>query len=308
MFFDRRRDRVFTLGSAAGDPLQLWETSAEGAPEWHGHDLVGESPYGYTTLAYDEHGDRLLAFSDDYPGAPSSMDVFELPLATLEWRRFDYEGPAPYAFGSAFYDEQRDCAWFYWRGDSLYRADFEGQRVHVIGMAIENGSPDFFTAPLFFDPAGSRIVGFRVSRHNYRSSIFDDLVVLDIGPHLEWERQRTTGRAPASRYQHSIVYDEARRRIIIFGGYDDGWLYFDNILRAVAARNGPRESVGEGLAGRRHAGRWPGALRTARGRLWQRRDGCVGRQIRACRRRPRPPRRHRCRGPARGLAPSECNG
>lgn len=50
---------------------------------------------------------------------------------------------------------------------------------------------------------------------------------LDLGPSPAWATIATVGGPPAGRYAHSLVYDSARDRVLVFGGRDAGSFFGD---------------------------------------------------------------------------------
>ncbi len=77
------------------------------------------------------------------------------------------------------------------------------------------------------DPVRRRMIVFGGRN---ASTAFRDVFSLDLAGSPAWSPIVTTGRAPAPRYQHAAVFDEANDRMLVFGGggtnqvaYDTTW-------------------------------------------------------------------------------------
>jgi hypothetical protein len=103
-----------------------------------------------------------------------------------------------------------------------------------------------------YDPRGNRFLLFGGESDGRR---FDDVWALSLGPMPAWMRLEPRGEGPAARVGHTAVYDPARDRILVFGGFDsEEGVGFQNDVWALSLAHTPTwerlEPAGEPPSGR----------------------------------------------------------
>ena len=109
-------------------------------------------------------------------------------------------------------------------------------------LAASEGNPPVprLDAPLVYDPAGRQLFTFG----GQGSATLNDLWVYSISSG-RWQRMKPSGGPPAARFGHTVVFDSARRRLIVFGGqaagfFSDVWAY--DISRNIWDRLAPENA------------------------------------------------------------------
>jgi len=102
----------------------------------------------------------------------------------------------------------------------------------VLGTAAVDGAWNLLSGPsrawhsAIYDPMRDRMVVFG----GYDDSgLRNDVWALSLGSTPVWTQLSPTGTPPGARYGHSAIYDPVRDRMVVFGGYDGLYLYFNDV-------------------------------------------------------------------------------
>lgn len=222
----RRRALFFGGGTGAPNSNETWSLSLTGTPAWT---LVPapNPPQGrqFHSSAYDPFGDRLLVFGGS--SGPVLADTWALPLAS------------PGASWIPLTSTRR-------RGHTALH-DPPRQRMIVFGG--ENGTQlnDVWELGLGsagtwarLNPSGTpppvrALHGAIYDERRDRMIVFGgrggpplmDLWELTFSGTLEWRSIQALGAPPPARFDHVMVYDAARYRILVFGGMDASGAFND---------------------------------------------------------------------------------
>ena len=232
--YDAGNDRMVVFGGSTVQAYlnDVWALTLAGDPAWTRLTPTGEQPdvrAGHSAI-YDAGRDRMVVF-----GGVNSLvylgDVWALSLAgDPVWTRLAPTGTAPDARGShsAIYDPGRDRM--------IVFGGLDGRRflgdlwVLSLGTAPTwTGVTPTGTPPqvreghsAIYDPIRDRMVVFGGSG----LSSVNDAWSLSLAGGLAWTLLSPAGTTPTARCLHAAVYDPARDRMVVFGGYpdsNDGW-------------------------------------------------------------------------------------
>jgi hypothetical protein len=220
--YDTRRQVLVLYGglspAAPGCSRETWEW--DGA-RWSASSASSPQPCNHFKMTYDAARAAVLLFGGQDESARLSSDTWAWDGAT--WRRVAEIGPQGRAhFGLVFdrihgqvslyggYDGAVYEDFWSWDGQDWTALDFPGPgpRSHL-GMAFD-------------DQAGTLAIFGGATSASTMSSLTDDLWVLDNG---HWSRTGLPG--PSARGSPGMAYDSARKRIVLYGGFDEtgGVLY-----------------------------------------------------------------------------------
>jgi len=181
-------------------------------------------------MIYDRVRDRLLVFGGATWG-PYSAQVWALPLSgTPAWTLVPTSGGGPDArvYASAIYDPVRDrmivfCGYSTGTNGDLWALDLATATWTEIVADGDAPSPRFSHAAIY-DASRDRMVVFGGQNNSYT---FDDTYALSLSGTPTWSVLNPTGSLPDARSFHSAIYDAARDRIVVFGGYGTGGILND---------------------------------------------------------------------------------
>ncbi len=232
---DPTRDRMLVFGGDDGNNRNdVWELSLPGVPSWTLMAPDGDPPpprHDHTAL-YDPVRDRIVVFGGR-DGANHFNDVWTLSLTgTPTWSALAPSGtpPAGRYSHTAIYDPIRDRMVVFGGSDSL--SNFND--VWALSLSenpewseiIPTGSlpTTRLGHTAIYDPNGDAMVTFAGSDSSYRN----DLWTLSLGPDPAWSELTPSGTPPDARGWHTAIWDPARGRMVVFGGWDgscrsDAW-------------------------------------------------------------------------------------
>jgi galactose oxidase-like protein/Kelch motif protein len=217
---DTNRPRIWTRGTAPGSDWSFLATTND-AP------LIGVS-----RVILDTARDRLLVLS--FPGGA----IWSLPLSGAPtWTEVLTSGFPPGLFRqSIIYDSQRDrlVAFAGHNGNctfpdcpaKVWTLSLSGpltwEELTVQGPAPASRNEHFAT----YDVVDDRMIVY--GGNGCCSGAFDDLWSLSFADPPTWSQAQVVGPGPGARGSASVAYDSARRRILLFGGWngsahDDLW-------------------------------------------------------------------------------------
>src|SRR5262245_10741237 len=238
--YDPVERRMLLVGHAAEEQASdLWELSLTDTLRWTKRSAVGILPIwrsGHTAV-YDSKHDRILVFGGQLtPLDAVGVDVLSL-RPQLAWSRLSSTELPRGRFGHAtIHDWKRDRLLFF---GGVASTGFFGPGEYVnetwsISLGdltdIRRVQPTGDLPPPrhepvgIYDPVEDRSVFF--CGLTYPDNYFYDTWVLSFQQGSAWQRVYPLGDPPPPRRAHAATYDPVRRRMLLWGGYDD---------------NGPRE-------------------------------------------------------------------
>ncbi len=192
-------------------------------------------------VVYDSRRARLVTFGGRSPTTTANAND------TWEWNGVDWQqvatanAPSPRAFYSMAYDSRRGVTVLYgtMSGSTIGSAggdqtwEYDGVDWRLVTTAT---TPPGLEAPaMTYDTARGVVVMFG----GWNGQVAIDYRTTWEYDGIDWTL-RTTTNAPATGYRASCVYDEARGRTVLYGGYAGGmaqtttWEYDGNDWTAVA--------------------------------------------------------------------------
>ena len=232
--YDPVRDRMVVFGGYSSSyRSDVWALSLAGVPLWGALAPTGTppSPRRYHSAIYDPVRDRMIVFGG-YSGSTPYNDVWALSLAgTPAWTALTPTGtpPSPRYLQSAIYDPARDRMVMFGGADgSTFFNDVWA--LSLVGtpawMALSPtdtppGARSYHSA--IYDKERDRMVVFGGVDW---SNVLNDVWALSLADKPAWTPLAPTGTPPSPRDGHSAIYDPARDRMVVFGGYNrpnDTW-------------------------------------------------------------------------------------
>lgn len=224
--FDTLNDRIIVFGGFdTADVNDVWELLPGGVHRWDQILPAGAPPAprsGHAAV-YDPVRQRMIVIGGVQGGAYLG-DVWVLSLAGPPvWNLLAVQGSAPHprAYHSAIYDPHGDRVLVFGGHDAVTGATRD---VWVLSLA---GTPTWsLMAPsgpppparlqhgAIHDPTRQRMLVFG----GQRGDSFDDVWELTLGATPTWSILFPLGSAYPPRHAHSMVYDSAHDRAIVFGG------------------------------------------------------------------------------------------
>lgn len=171
--------------------------------------------------------DRLVVYGGKDRSGEVHNDVWEFNLATNSWQRlleghFGEQDPQPLArYGHAgAYDAPRHRLAFYGgqRSSSIIYEDAWALDLATLGWTPLTDGPGLrYGHAATYDPLGDRMIVYGGRAQN--DLVYEDLQALLFGAPAAWQELRQDDvPGPGLRYNHSIVYDDAGDRILLFAG------------------------------------------------------------------------------------------
>lgn len=225
--YDSRRGQFLIVG---GDEAlvsginDVWALSLGAESAWSSIATQGGAPSGRRqhTAIYDPRRDRLIVFGG-FDGALRN-DTWALSLrAPFQWIPLAPTGSRPTARRGhvAVYDAARDRMLVFGGYDGGYLSDVWSLSLSgapawtKLAPNVAQPSPRYAACGII-DPVRDRLVIFGGDIGPAR---VNDSWALPLGFGSSWARIETVER-PGVRAGHGGVYDPARNRFVIFGGYD----------------------------------------------------------------------------------------
>lgn len=223
----------------------LWAYSIDGR-QWRALAPAGDKPaarFGHT-LNYDPIRRRLILFGGQASGF--FADIWSYDIAANQWTRLaaDGAGPSPRYGHSGIVDAARNRVvishGFTSRGrfDDTWAFDLAANRWSDISPA--GGRPlRRCLHHAVYDPAGEQMFLYGGCASGFGPCPLGDLWSFSLRTQ-QWTEVRAAANPP-SRQHYGIAFDEARRRLVLFGGsgnalYNDTW-EFDPVLLAWSQLN-----------------------------------------------------------------------
>lgn len=239
--YDPARDRMVMFGGYSLS--DTWVLALAGAPAWTKLMPAGSLPSARQYLAsiYDPVRDRMIIFGgfNSFSGVAYN-NTWALSLAgTPEWTQLFPSGGPPSARGghSAIYDPIGDRIIVFGGRDASYNSLNDvwslslGNPPAWTQLTPAGAVPHvrtFHTA--VYDEARARMVIFGGDdEYDYLSR--DDVWALSLSGTPAWTQLTPAGTLPPARNYHTAVYDDARGRMVIFGGFhleEENYFYLND--------------------------------------------------------------------------------
>ena len=200
-------------------------------------EVEGESPSarGRYATAYDESGGRMFLFGGRWRQEGTTgnytlhSDLWSFDFGTRIWTEIDTTGgPSGRYYPAAAW--QDDTLFVYGGATNADPLRIQPSRelwawTEAGGWEERSTSGDAPSSRVFFgtahDTTRGRLVLFAGQRGDFQSQAYNDLFALDLDSG-EWVELHNGGSdAPFTRMHPAVQYDEARDRLMLFGGHTD---------------------------------------------------------------------------------------
>jgi galactose oxidase-like protein/Kelch motif protein len=239
--YDPIGDRMILLGGYTGSwPGDLWQLSLSGDPTWTQLSPNGQSPPARQDAAtiYDPVGKQMIVFGGATTASDFKNDAWALSLDTPgreRWSRLTPSGtpPTPRDLMGVAYDSQRQRMILFGGWDAshyltdTWALDFSRARPAWAQIRTASAPSARREAMAVYDPAGDRMVLFGgvgfgpIPPWSYE--YLGDTWQLNLGGTPNWTRLEPSGAIPSPRGNGRTVFDAARQRMLLVGGYDLGY-------------------------------------------------------------------------------------
>jgi hypothetical protein len=186
---------------------------------------------------YDPVRESMLIFGGRTSNSAYSNDVWELSLVDLPtWTLLKTDGtkPSPRSGHVLLYDSRRERLLLFGGADSVTLNDCWALDLTVVPPAWGEGSPTG-TPPspraycqAVYDSLNDQAILFggaeTLGADGPPTDLRDDLWSLSITEPPVWTELTPTGTPPSARAAGAVIYDRARERMVLFGGFDGGVL------------------------------------------------------------------------------------
>ncbi len=239
---DPVRNRILAFGGIDGGGStyfnDVWALSLYGTPAWTLLAPLGTRPSARSCAGavYDPAQDRMVVFGGRN-GSTYSNDAWALSLSgTPTWTAMAPAGSPPAARQGhgTIYDSARGRMVVFggWNGSGALN-DAWALTLAAGGTwtaLVPTGTPPAARSNpgAIYDPVGDRMVLF--GGQTLFGDCLGDTWALTLSGTPVWNQLALSGLAPTPRVFHSVVYDPVRRRMVLFGGRDASYNYFNDAL------------------------------------------------------------------------------
>jgi N-acetylneuraminic acid mutarotase len=214
-------------------------------------------PRRNAAMVWDLNREHLLLFGGLGARGPLG-DLWAYDRRANRWQQIEVTGPPPRAEAAAVWDVERSRLLIY-GGSANSQAlgdvwSFEPASQAWSQLAPEGAGPGArFRHAAVWDADRSRMIVFGGYGGGFPGSYLNDLWAYDASANA-WESLPPAGAFPPSRARHSMAWDQAHQRILMFGGYSGGidylrdlWAYSvpANAWEQVGAPNPPTPRAGQ---------------------------------------------------------------
>lgn len=253
--YDTQMDRTIVFGGkgAAEFLSDTWVLTGAGktaqSPSWVKLAPTGVAPAVHMhSASYHESTARMIVFGGH--AAPAFVDdawvLRDANAVTPAWTKLDPGQPAPSGreWHSNIYDPSsnrlivfggveispnpaRNDVW------ALTNADGLGGSPAWVQITPTGQVPEGRVGhSAVFDPSTNRMVVFGGMNRQWTTFRNDVWVLLNangLGGAPSWTQLAPTGPLPSPRSDHSAIYDHAKNRMVVFGGWAGGTTYFNDV-------------------------------------------------------------------------------
>jgi hypothetical protein len=214
------RARAEPAHTGGGSSLSRWIDRTPGS------DAAAPSAAEDCVMIYDPVEHRIVLFGGKSDDDVNQNEVWVLDLGENRWQRLEVEGerPPPSEDAVAIYDPvgRRMIVHGGENGPTQSRTwslDLETPRWREI---VDPSAPAREDHSAVYDSHARRMVVFG-GRDNERVNL-DEVWALDLdrdSPHFErWRLLPADGKRPQGRSDHAAVFDAAKNRMLVYGGWD----------------------------------------------------------------------------------------
>ncbi|HKQ56410.1 MAG TPA: kelch repeat-containing protein [Candidatus Eisenbacteria bacterium] len=224
--YDSPRDRMIVFGGSN----DVWSLSLAGTPVWTPLTPAGTPPPARTehTAIFDPVRERMIVFGGRVPSMNSWFnDVWAMSLAGAPtWSQLAPTGTAPpvRANHSAIYDPIRDrMVVFGGAGAGLVWNDVRALSLSgtpawsIAASSMSSAGRQGHTA--IYDAPRDRMIVFGGSS---TTGYLNEVWALSFAGSPLWNQLSPAGTIPSARNAHTTIYDPARDRMVVFGGFGSG--------------------------------------------------------------------------------------
>jgi hypothetical protein len=230
--FDATRHRMIVFGGMASTATNdVWSLSLGASPAWSLIAPDGAPPSlrsGHVAV-YDPVGDQMVVFGGSGASFPQQLfnDTWTLSLSpTARWTQLTPAGIPPtgrYEMAAAFDTRRRRMLVFggvsITTGGELWSLSLAGTPTWT-QITLPGGPPARSLPTAVYDPVGDRFIVFGGISDTPNEGNAAWALTLSGTP--AWTRLAPTSGPPVSRAGHAAVFDLARDRMLVFGGFTPG--------------------------------------------------------------------------------------
>jgi hypothetical protein len=248
---DSQRHRLLLFGGSSVATVlnDTWAINLEGVPQWSSLSTAGTPPTSrrLCEAIYDPVGDRMIVYGG-YDGAVLG-DLHQLSFATdpPTWSPLAASGdPPPARAGHGLiYDlvGRRMIVFGGWDGvppdyriNDVWALNL-GQDPDWEELSPEGTPPSPRSSPsAVYDRDRRELLVFGGTTPDFQNDVWS--LSLN-GAHPAWTQVQASGTPPTAREEQSAVYDPVRDRLVIFGGYINGYYQTTQDAWALSLRHDP---------------------------------------------------------------------
>lgn len=229
--YDPVRDRLILFGGFNSQYQEIykdvWELSLSGSPVWTERTPTGAGPIERQlhNAIYDPVRDRMVIYGGiGMTHLEKRNDVWALSLTgTPAWTELMPSGtpPVPRISHSAIYDPLRDRMVVFGASDDVQALSLGGAPAWT-PLAVTGTTPGQRLAPgAIYDPVRDRMLIFGGFDYGTNGDT-NDVWALSLAGAPSWTALTPTGTAPSARHAQAAIYDPARDRMVVSGGFANG--------------------------------------------------------------------------------------
>ena len=221
--FDPVRRRLWIVGGERfdeQDPFDTWSLDLAGSPTWHALPAGGPRPPRDGVAVFDTPHDRVVLVGS----SPESGDVGTWALEGDTWARLATVDSIPFSGIAAAFDSKRDRM-IVFGGESYKQLEpwvltLDGTPTWAPLEGAGAGPDAFAGGRAVYDDRHDRVLWFGgVGPYDFTArdpSVWE----LPLSEPSAWRRLAPEGMPPAARADHALVFDSARDRMLVTGGWD----------------------------------------------------------------------------------------
>lgn len=219
--YDPIGDRMLAFGGSSGTILSdTWALPLAAPTAWV--PLSGTRRKGHSAL-YDSARGRMVVFGGE--NATTLNDVWDLSLGNVStWSRLAPNGtpPTPRTLQGAIYEPTRDRIIIFGGRDSAplndaWELSFSGELAWLPLAPVGAPPTPREDVAAAYDEQRSRLMVFGGAD---LGGVYNEVWALSLSGTPTWTRLTPAGTAPSARGGAHMIYDHARDRLVVYGGFD----------------------------------------------------------------------------------------